>query len=66
MYASPARARSAGSDAPGPFSIAGSNVDSRIVDQTPCLPPDFACHQLDYGRQNFHKHVLSISLTYTR
>jgi len=45
--------------------IVGSNVDSRIV-ELPCVAPDYSCHQLDYGSQSFHKHVLSISLSYTR
>ena len=45
--------------------IAGSNVDSRIV-ETPCLAPEYSCHQLDYGSQSFHKHVVSISLSYVR
>jgi hypothetical protein len=47
------------------LAIAGSNVDSRII-ESPCLPPDYACHQLDYGSQSFHKHVLSVSLSYVR
>jgi len=47
------------------LSIAGSNVDSRLMEPS-CLPPDYACHQLDYGSQSFHKHVLSVSLSYVR
>src|SRR5439155_9703510 len=47
------------------LSVAGSNVDSRIID-FPCSPPDFSCHQLDYGSQSFRKHVFSLSLSYVR
>jgi hypothetical protein len=47
------------------LSTAASNIDRRIADD-PCLPPDYVCHQLDYGSQSFRKHVVSVSLSYVR
>ncbi|HVE86896.1 MAG TPA: tetratricopeptide repeat protein [Myxococcales bacterium] len=47
------------------LSLSSSNVN-REAPGGACAAPDYSCHELDYGRQSFSKHVLSVSFSYTR